>query len=236
MPKHHEDTIQIGDPLQRTRCPGCGYFHTGTTPLCALCADGTVSIATPLPLLGGGDHDTALPVTPSPPVGDVVMLPPPGSPALHPRRQECRCCSLLHHKALHEALCDPLQTQRTIASRFGVSLHSLTQHRRVCMGLPPFGKQESGQRRQFLRRTATKHQTNPLCPSFVSCVQQELERMEGALTTLAHRITTLQTQHAQLAEQTQALRAYLQLSTQSSETSEILRPLGRRGKEVAPEG
>ena len=105
------------------------------------------------------------------------MLPPPGSPALHPRRQKCRCCSLLHHKALHEALCDPLQTQRTIASRFGVSLHSLTQHRRVCMGLPPFGKQECGQRRQFLRRMATKHQTNPLCPSFVSCVQQELERM-----------------------------------------------------------
>ena len=216
MPQRHDDAIQLLDPLPQTRCSGCGYFHTGTTPLCALCADGIVSIATPLPLAEeGGDHDTALPVTPSPPVGDVAMSPISGSPVPHSRRQKCRCCSLLHHKALNEALRDPLQTQRTIAGRFGVSLHSLTQHRRVCLGLPISGKQESGQRRQFLRRTATQQQTHSPCPAFASCVRQELARMEGAKTTLAHRIVTLQTQHAQMAEQTQALRAYLQLSTQS---------------------
>ena len=215
MPKNHDDALQVLDPLQRTRCPGCGYFHTGTTPLCALCADGTVSIAAPLPLPGGGDHDTALPVTPSPPVGDVAMPPISGFPAPHSRRQKCRCCSLLSREALNEALRDPLQTQRTIAGRFGVSLHSLTQHRRVCLGLPPFGKQESGQRRQFLRRTATQHQTNSPCPSFASCVRQELDRMECALKALTHRITTMQAQKTQMAGQAQALRTYLQLSTQS---------------------
>ena len=235
MPKRHieasQEALQILDSLPQTRCPGCGYFHTGDTPLCVLCTTAPPVHVLPSssPLSEWEEYDDALPAPaleeslppcpPSPPAGAAVALdapvPPSPQPPRRQSRQKCRCCTLLHHKALNEALNDPLQTQRTIAGRFGVSLHSLTQHRRVCMGLPPFGKQESGQRRQFLRRTATKHQTNPLCPSFVSCVRQELERMEGALKALVDRMATLRAQQAQMAGQVQALRTYLQLSTQS---------------------
>ena len=140
-----------------------------------------------------------------------MALDAPATPSPQPprrqSRQKCRCCTLLHHKALNEALRDPLQTLRAIAGRFGVSLHSLAQHRRVCLGLPPFGKKEGGQRRQLLRRIAPE-QSQP----FAVCAQQELGKIQQACVTLAGRITTLQAQHALLERQAQALEDYLRLS------------------------
>ena len=140
-----------------------------------------------------------------------MALDAPATPSPQPprrqSRQKCRCCTLLHHQMLDEALRDPLQTLRALAGRFGVSLHSLTQHRRVCLGLPPFGKKESGQRRQLLRRIAPE-QSQP----FAVCAQQELGKIQQACVTLAGRITTLQAQHALLERQAQALEDYLRLS------------------------
>ena len=83
----------------------------------------------------------------------------------------------------------------------------MAQHRRVCLGLPPFGKKESGQRRQFLRRIAP---TQLL--SFAVSAQQELDRIRHALVTLVGRIKTLQAQHVLLERQAQALDEYLHLS------------------------
>ena len=225
------EAIQIGDLLQRTRCSGCGYFHTGTTPLCALCAEG------PLPIINSQASVTQ-PLSPeeSPATalalldGDYAVLPPTsleeGIPMAFPvsadygegralplpRRPKCRCCQCVDQEALNRDLSDPLQTQRGIAVRYAVSLHSLTQHRRVCLELPPFSKQESGKRRQLLRRRARQNETQPLCASFLVCVHQELVAITQDLAHLERRAESLQVQHGELTARAQCLREYLDLT------------------------
>ena len=240
MPARYDDealreALQIDDPLQRTRCPGCGYFHTQGTPRCALCAEGapiinsqasgTYSVspeerhAAALALLDG-DY-AALPaasleahVPVAFPAPDAEVGTPEDARALPlPRlRPKCLACQCVDHEALNRDCEDPLQTQRAIAARYAVSLHSLTQHRRVCLGLPLFNKQESGARRQSLRRHARQNEPKPLCASFLACVRQELATIPQALAPLEHRIEALQSQHRKLTAQAQCLREYLDLT------------------------
>mgnify|MGYP001582526628 FL=1 len=218
MPKHYSEETELLDPLQRTRCPSCGYFHTDDTLRCALCISGDelLSHAADPALF---DDDAVL--TPAAPEASVPMAGPApgaerdapvdGTTLPHPPRPRCRCCQRIDQKDLDRDLCDPLLTQRAIATRYGVSLHSLTQHRRVCIGLPPYSKKESGERRQSLRRLAPNNQQQTTCPSFLDGVRKELATITKTLAHLSHRAEALQAQQRTLTLQARCLGEYLDL-------------------------